>query len=314
MHLLFLGLSSIVERRALPAAEGLDAIHTISIASRSRAEPGVQWSKRGRFFTDYAPAIAESGADALYVSLPNNLHEQWAFAGLQAGKHVIVDKPAFLSVEASQRAIAEAKISGLLLAEATVFSWHPHAAALTDFLGEHGPATHIDAHFIIPPLLATNFRNRAELGGGCLNDMGPYAAAVVRLFGDGGGDQLFAIGSRHGGVDTGFSLLVRCGNGALMTGHFSINAEYQNRLLITTRIGSVMVERVFSPPADQPVALRRRLRNTEEIINVEPADSFGRFLDAASATKDSKDFEPFYSDLQADAVFRARIAQSLGMQ
>ena len=65
--------------------------------------------------------LRDSDADIVYLSLPNAMHEQWVMAALAAGKHVIVDKPAMMTLEASLRAVEEARRAGVSLAEATVF-------------------------------------------------------------------------------------------------------------------------------------------------------------------------------------------------
>ena len=125
MRLLILGYSSIARRRVIPAAAKVEAISEISIASKSRPEPGEGWPKRGRFFSDYDTALRESDSDAVYLSLPNAMHEHLALTALSAGKHVLVDKPAMVTQEACERGVKEARRLGRLLAEAIVFSYHP---------------------------------------------------------------------------------------------------------------------------------------------------------------------------------------------
>jgi predicted dehydrogenase len=314
MRLLFLGYSSIVQRRALPAAARTVAIDEISIASQSRPEPTEGWPKRGDFFADYDAALRESRADIVYLSLPNAMHEHWTLAALAAGKHVLVDKPAMVTQQACVLGVNEARRAGRLLAEATVFGYHPHFEALKGFLAENGPLAHLDAQFIIPPLPVANFRNHSELGGGCLLDMGPYAAATMRILGGGSPSQITALaGSRHPetGVDIGFSAQARLANGGIFSGQFSFKGEYQNRLLIVAHSGSVMIERVFSPPADHPIEWRRRVNNVETLVTFEAADTFARFLDAATRAISTGDHEPLHRDLLADAECRARIADAL---
>jgi NDP-hexose-3-ketoreductase len=317
MRLLILGYSSIAQRRVIPAAAGTGAIDQISIASKSRPEPTEGWPKRGRFFSDYETALRESDADIVYLSLPNAMHEHWVMVALAAGKHVLVDKPAMITKDACERAVKEARRSGRLLAEATVFGHHPHFQALGGFVAEHGPLTHVDAQFIIPPLPIGNFRNHAELGGGCVLDMGPYAAALMRILGGGPPSQIAALaGNRHPetGVDMGFSAQARLANGGIFSGHFSFEGEYQNRLLIVAHSGSVMIERVFSPPADHPIKWRRRVRNVETVVTFEAADIFANFLEAATRAISTGDHEPLHRDLLADAECRARIADALANQ
>lgn len=313
MRLLILGYSSIVERRVMPAAAKIGQIETISIASKSRPQPK-DWPKRGRFFDDYEAALRGGDCDLVYLSLPNAMHDYWVMAALAAGKHVVVDKPAMMTWAASERAVEVARRAGRLVAEATVFGYHPQFARLAEFIAETGPITQAAAQFVIPPLPIGNFRNHAELGGGCLLDMGPYAAATMRIL---GGDDVSGItalaGGRHPetGVDMGFSVLARLGNGGAFSGHFSFEGEYQNRLLVVGRSGSVLIERVFTPPADHPVEWRRRVRNAEDVVTFEPADTFANFLEAVTSAIAGGDHERFHRDLLSDARCRDMIATAL---
>jgi hypothetical protein len=103
----------------------------------------------------------------------------------------------------------------------------------------------------------------------------------------------------------GFSAQARLANGGIFSGHFSFEGEYQNRLLIVARWGSVMIERVFSPPADHRTEWRQRIRNVETLVTFEAADTFARFLEAATRAILSGDHEPLHRDLLADAQCRA---------
>jgi dTDP-3,4-didehydro-2,6-dideoxy-alpha-D-glucose 3-reductase len=313
MRLLILGYSSIAERRMIPATMKIAAIDEISIASKSRPQPK-GWPKAGRFFGDYETALRESDADIVYLSLPNAMHEQWVMRALGAGKHVIVDKPALITLEGSECAVKEARRINRVLAEATVFGYHPQFEVLTDFIAENGPLTCVDTQFIIPPLPIANFRNHRELGGGCLLDMGPYAAGVIRILGGGLPSHVAALaGGRHPetGVDMGFSVQARLANGGIFSGHFSFEGEYQNRLLIVARSGSVIIERVFSPPAEHQMEWRRRVRNVESVVTFEVADTFARFLESVAHAIAGGEHERFHRDLLADAECRARIAEAL---
>jgi NDP-hexose-3-ketoreductase len=313
MRLLILGYSSIAERRVIPAAAKVDAIAEISIASKSRPQPD-GWPKAGRSFGDYETALRESGSEIVYLSLPNAMHERWVMSSLGAGKHVIVDKPAMMTRKASERAVKEARRIDRVVAEATVFGYHPQFEALADFVAENGPLTCVDAQFIIPPLPIANFRNHDELGGGCLLDMGPYAAAVMRIVGGGPPSEITALaGGRHPetGVDLGLSVQARLANRSIFSGQFSFEGEYQNRLLIVARSGSVITERVFSPPADHRMEWCRRVRNVDSVVTFEAADTFARFLERVAGAIASGDHEPLHRDLLADAECRARIADAL---
>jgi dTDP-3,4-didehydro-2,6-dideoxy-alpha-D-glucose 3-reductase len=316
MRLLILGYSSVVERRVMPAAAKVADIEEISIASQSRPRPH-GWPKQGLFFDDYEAALRGSNSDLVYLSLPNALHARWVMAALAADKHVVVDKPAMMTLADSGLAVNEARRVNRLVAEATVFGYHPQFEALAAFVAEHGPLTQAAVQFIIPPLPIGNFRNLAELGGGCLLDMGPYAAATMRILGGGAASEISALaGGRHPetGVDMGFSVLARLGNGGVFSGQFSFEGEYQNRLLVVGRSGSVLIERIFTPPADHQMEWRRRVRNVDDVVTFEPADTFAGFLEAVTSAIGGGDHESFHRDLLSDARCRDVIATALASQ
>jgi len=126
MRFLIVGFSSIVARRALPALLQLPDVESIDIASRrplERTSLPDNWS--GKIYDDYREAISNSQAEVVYVSLVNSLHEEWVAIALRSEKHVIVDKPAFLSLAAAVQLIEIATKNDLCLAEAVVFSYHP---------------------------------------------------------------------------------------------------------------------------------------------------------------------------------------------
>src|SRR5262245_51695550 len=126
MYLLILGYSSIVRRRVLPAALSVGNITGIGIATRRGRVPepagDITW------FSDYGEALGSSGADAVYVSGVNAAHAEWVHRSLEQGLHVIVDKPAFLDVASAEDAVALARRQRKVLAEATVFPFHPQFA------------------------------------------------------------------------------------------------------------------------------------------------------------------------------------------
>jgi NDP-hexose-3-ketoreductase len=314
MRVLIVGLSSIAQRRVLPALEAMVEVQAIDIASRSKAAPASR-AKPGRFYDDYAQAIDQSDADLLYISLPNSNHREWVLAGLEAGKHVIADKPATLTLAEARDCVAAARQRSLILAEATVFSYHPQFDAMRDFFARHGPLTHIDAQFIIPPMPLDNFRNYRRLGGGCLQDMGPYAAALARLFGGGPVTGLSAFpapAADDRDIDMGFSLVAAFESGVRMTGHFSFESEYHNRLALIGKSGALATERAFSLPADLEPLWQVRRRNQPGEETLPASDAFRSFVEAVVEAIATGSHDRFLDDLLSDAAFRERLAAALG--
>ena len=313
MRLLILGYSSIVERRVMPAAAKVGAIEEISIVSKSRPRPE-RWPKQGLFFDDYETALRGSNCGSRLPFAAQCAARTLGHGGAGRGQACRGRQAGDDDIGGQRARRGEARRADRLVAEATVFGYHPQFEALAAFVAEIGPLTQAAAQFIIPPLPIGNFRNHAELGGGCLLDMGPYAAATMRILGGGGVSEVTALaGGRHPetGVDMGFSVLARLGNGGAFSGHFSFEGEYQNRLLVVGRSGSVLIERVFTPPADHQMEWRRRVRNVDDIVTFDPADTFARFLEAVTTAIAGGDHESFHRDLLSDARCREMIAEAL---
>ncbi len=312
MHLLFLGYSSIVRRRALPAAWSVPAIRHISIASRSHGSPGTGSAApdpRVRWFAGYEDALASSGADLVYVSGVNAAHTQWVLRALEHGYHVIVDKPAFPDLETARAAIGLARSHGRGLAEATVFTSHPQAAVLRELIAAaEAGALRASATFSFPPLPPEDFRYRAACGGGSLYDLGPYAAATNRLlFGTAPAGVHCAVLTRDHGVDTSFSVLLTHEHGGSLTGHFGFVTAYQNRLSVLTSARSLEVERLFTTPPELDCTVRVRKGSGEREIPVPAADAFARFLEAFADAVERREFGAFERDLLEDAALLARL-------
>ena len=147
-----------------------------------------------------------------------------------------------------------------------------------------------------------------------MNDMGPYAAAVARLFGSGQLQSLAAIEApqtRDCYVDLGFSLLAGFSGGVRYSGHFSFEGEYQNRMRLIGKGGSLDVDRVFSPPQDfKPLwQIRKNSQSTER--QMPAGDTFGIFMIEVLRAIQAGDYDRFADELIADAYFRSRLAAAL---
>lgn len=307
MRFLIIGHSSIVSRRALPALLAQPGIQSVDIASRRPLQHALMPSNwTGRIFGDYREAISESQADVIYVSLVNSLHENWVEAALESGKHVIVDKPAFLSFSATERLVELAAKNDLCLVEAFAFSCHPQIAELQRLLSQHGGATRLISTFTFPPPSPESYLNHPELGGGSLYDQGPYTASVSRLFfGDFPLSVSCNVVSRHSetNVDTAFSILAAYDGRRSYVGHFGFDTEYQNRLTIIGPSISITVDRVFSTPPDFQTELDVVRSNERTKIKVKAADSFGLFFAKVIESIQNHSWSMFAEEMLSDARF-----------
>ncbi|MCR8725314.1 Gfo/Idh/MocA family protein [Frigidibacter sp. ROC022] len=167
---------------AIHEAEGavLDAVATADPAKAARFQafhPGI------RVLPDYDGLLADPDIDAVYVPLPNSMHVDWTERALRAGKHVLTEKPIAVTAEEIDRLIALRDETGLLAAEAFMIVHHPQWQKARALLSEGavGRLRHVDAAFSFFNDDAGNIRNRAEVAGGSLRDIGVYTMGSVRF-------------------------------------------------------------------------------------------------------------------------------------
>ncbi|MDI2132170.1 Gfo/Idh/MocA family protein [Yinghuangia seranimata] len=131
---------------------------------------------------DYAELLADPDLDAVYIPLPNGLHAEWAVRALEAGKHVLCEKP-MTANEAEAREVAEAaKRTGLVCMEAFHWRYHPLARRMREILDEEeiGAVRHISTTMCFPLPMMGDIRYNFALAGGSLMDAGCYAVNAVR--------------------------------------------------------------------------------------------------------------------------------------
>ena len=124
----------------------------------------------------YEALLADPDIEAVYIPLPNHLHVEWAIKALEAGKHVLVEKPVGLDVEEVDRLIAARDRTGLFAAEAYMIVHHPQWQRAKALIAEGalGDLAHVNAAFTFRNLDESNIRNQAAKGGGGLRDIGVY--------------------------------------------------------------------------------------------------------------------------------------------
>lgn len=172
-----------INRSLFRAARELpDILAVTCVASRDPARAEQYAARHGipSWQASYEELL-EGPVDAIYVPLPAAMHGEWSIRALEAGKHVLCEKP-FASNEQEARAMVEAADSrGLILMEAMHYWYHPLAARLYELAHEQlGPLTSVDARFQWPVPDLTDIRGIYELGGGATMDMGCYAVHWLR--------------------------------------------------------------------------------------------------------------------------------------
>ncbi|KAI0363892.1 NAD-P-binding protein [Pilatotrama ljubarskyi] len=136
----------------------------------------------------YQKLLDDAEIDAVYVALPNALHFEWSMRGLNAGKHVLIEKPVADTAEEARQIFALAEVKGLVALEAIHFTFHPATQRVKAIIdsGELGKVKNAVGEFAVPSILSPFFflkddiRFSYDLGGSCTMDMGVYPLAAIR--------------------------------------------------------------------------------------------------------------------------------------
>ena len=255
----------------------------------------------------YEALLEDPDVDAIYNPLPNSLHVPWTIKALNAGKHVLCEKPLTRRVTEAEQAFAAAEESGRLLAEAFMWRHHPQAKRLVELVeeGRIGRLRLVRAAFSFPLHEEANIRLNAELDGGSLMDVGTYCLSGTRLL---AGEPERVFGEQvlgGGGVDIAFSATLRFP--ADVIGQFDCGFAVTGRdeLEAIGEEGSLFLDDPWH--GKEPVIEVRRDGDVER-VELEKENSYGLELaDFARAVRGEA--EPLLG--AEDAIAQARAIEAL---
>jgi predicted dehydrogenase len=193
-----------INRALIPPIRASRRGRLAAVASRDPG-PAQAYAQRWEIphaFGSYQAMLESDEIDAVYISLPNHLHAEWSIRAMQAGKHVLCEKPLALSVEEVDRMAAASQATGRVLAEALMYRHHPQTRIAAEFVrsGRLGEVGAVRAVFNFAMRTRENIRLKPEWGGGCLWDVGVYPVSFAQYIL--GGPPLWVAGSQWLG-DTG---------------------------------------------------------------------------------------------------------------
>jgi predicted dehydrogenase len=147
-------------------------------AVASREEERSATLEPERVHATYESLLADERVDAVYISLSNSQHLEWVTKSLEAGKHVLCEKPLGLNAAETEAMLASASRSGRLLVEAVWGRWHPRFSRMVEIVasGAIGTIEHIETAFTFTSEMTDNYRLNPLMGGGALLDVGCYQA------------------------------------------------------------------------------------------------------------------------------------------
>jgi xylose dehydrogenase (NAD/NADP) len=175
-----------INRKVIPGAHASPKVDLVAVASRDQAradEYAREW-EIGRAYGSYDALLADPDVEAVYISLPNNMHVEWSIKSLEAGKHVLVEKPFSRNPADVEAAFDTADRVGRLLSEAFMYRHNPQTKRAKQLVddGSIGELRAVRAAFSYSLYDENNIRLRTEVEGGALMDVGCYTVSGSRLF------------------------------------------------------------------------------------------------------------------------------------
>jgi predicted dehydrogenase len=180
-----LGAASIAVRKVIPGMQQGEYCDVAAIASRdlSKARSAAASLKIGKAYGSYEQLLADPEIEAIYNPLPNHLHVPWSIKAMEAGKHVLCEKPIALNAAEARTLLPVRDRAGVKIGEAFMVRTHPQWVRTRELIreGRVGELRAIVGVFSYFNRDAKNVRNKPEWGGGGLMDIGCYPITMSRF-------------------------------------------------------------------------------------------------------------------------------------
>ncbi len=245
-----LGTAWVADRALLPALRAARGAEPLAVASRTPARARAMAARHGvpRVHAGYEDLLADPEVDAVYLPLPNSLHREWTLRALEAGKHVLCEKPLALDAAEAREMAAAARGHDRLLMEAVMYRFHPAMGELVASLAGTR-LRFLQAAFgfrLDAAAVPGNYRLRPELGGGALLDVGCYLVDLARwLLGEPA--EVDAVWHRGpSGVDLSCTAVLGFSDGAQAALHASLECAEHQELVAVHGGGVVRRDRPFT--------------------------------------------------------------------
>jgi predicted dehydrogenase len=295
-----------IAQRIVEGARLVEDAEIVAVGSRDEARARAYAGEHGiaRVHGSYDALLADPDVDAVYIPLPNSMHVEWSIRALEAGKHVLCEKPLSLDPARVEAAFDAAERTGRLLMEAFMWRFHPQTDELVRLAGTIGDMRVVRASFGFNLPVSANVRWQEGLEGGALMDVGCYCVSALRLL---CGEPEHVTGEQVlvNGVDARFVATLRFPGDVL--GAFDCGMDVHRRHSIEV-VGSEGT--LFVPsPWQAPAALILVTRDGEpEELRPEPVDPYARELEEFGRAVEGG---PAPRLGRADAVGQARTIAAL---
>ncbi|MHA7898246.1 MAG: Gfo/Idh/MocA family protein [Henriciella sp.] len=275
-----LGAARITEKALVHPVQVTPQCRLAAIAARdrSRAEAYAKRHKVDQVVDSYAALIDSDEVDLVYNPLPINLHAEWTIKALDAGKHVLCEKPFAMNAQEAQAMLAAAERSGKRLIEAFHYRYHPAFETCLDWLAadEIGELKEIRARFDVQIKdNGSEIRHRVETGGGAMMDLGCYPLHwALTILGEAPTEVTASATLTPVGVDETLQADLTFGSGAVahLTTDMAMGTPFQADMKLVGSKGEIDFLNPLAP--HDPRAPSRLTSSTRRDAEISPISTY----------------------------------------
>ncbi len=303
-----------INRALIPPLQASKRNHLLAVASRTPDSAGKyarEW-KIPRAHGSYESLLADPEIDVIYNSLPNHLHAEWTIRAVEAGKHVLCEKPLALSVEEVDAIKAAARRHGRVVAEAFMYRHHPQTLKVQELLrsGSLGTLKLVRGSFSYILNREGNIRSDPEMGGGSIWDVGCYPISYARsVIGE---DPLEVFGwqvTGETGIDETFLGQMRFDQEVLAQFDCSFIIPFHVFMEIVGSEGTLNIPEPYKPGIGEKIYLTRG--DKTEVIKIKGQELYiGEVEDMADAILLGHDTRVSLDDSRANIAVISALLES----
>ena len=258
-------------------------------------------------FDDYNEALKHSGADIVYLSLPNSMHYRWSKKILKFGYHLIVDKPITTKAGELNQLTRIAKRKKLLLTEATFFNYHKQFEFVKKFIGKLSYIEQVFVNFTIPMPKKNSLLLSKKFDGGTFMDMSPYTASIDRiLFEEKPELKSIIIKKNIQKIITSYDVFLKYKT-KVFIGTFKFGKKYNNKIVIFLKNKSIEINRAFSPPSNKKLEIQIIKDTRAQKVFVKKDNCFENYLSEVSKNIKNRKYTFYFDQMVKDENFRFKL-------
>lgn len=308
-----IGCSRIAESSTLPALSKSKLAELYFVGSRSTQKAEIFAKKFNcKKYGSYEEVLEDKNVQAVYVSLPIGLHEEWTIKSAKAGKHVLCEKSSTTSYVSAKKMVKTAKQNQVRLMEGFMFRFHPSHKKVLEVIknGTIGNPFTFYGAYGFPTVDKTDVRLKKELGGGILNDAGCYPICASRIIFNKEPIEATCklVIDTTTKVDTKAIIQLSYDRDCFAQMSTGYELNYENMYSVWGSKGRLNLSRAYNIPTDMQALLTVNSIDYTNEIKIQQADHFLLMLDAFSNELLSKNSSNF--NFENDLLQQARVMEA----